>query len=105
MEYRKPTQEQLERAKNADIIEFLKSYMGFEFKPSGKYYQCKQHNSLVVYPDRKGFVWNSQNIAGGDTIDFLRKIEGKSFPEAIETIVGEKLSGFCVFVAGTRNIL
>ena len=93
MEYRKPTQEQLERAKNADIIEFLKSYMGFEFKQSGKYYQCKQHNSLVVYPDRKGFVWNSQNIAGGDTIDFLRKVEGKSFPEAIETIVGEKLSG------------
>lgn len=89
MEYRKATSEQLDRARNADIIEFLQSYMGFEFKRSGKYYQCKQHNSLVVYPDRKGFVWNSQNISGGDTIDFLRKVEGKSFLEAIETIIGE----------------
>ena len=79
MEYKKVTPEQLDRARNADIIEFLKSYMGFEFKRSGKYYQCVQHNSLVIYPDRKGFVWNSQNISGGDTIDFLRKVEAKSF--------------------------
>lgn len=92
MEYKKVTPEQLDRARNADIIEFLKSYMGFEFKQSGKYYQCVQHNSLVVYPDRKGFVWNSQNISGGDTIDFLRKVEAKSFPEAIEAIIGEHLT-------------
>ena len=89
MEYKKFTPEQLERAKNADIISFLSAYMGFDFKQSGHYYQCKQHNSFVVYADRKGFVWNSLNISGGDTIDFLRKVEGKSFPEAIETIIGE----------------
>ena len=89
MEYRKFSQEQLDKAKNADLIAFLSAYMGLEFKRAGKYYQCKQHSSLVVYADRKGFVWNSQNISGGDTIDFLRKVEGKSFPEAIETIIGE----------------
>ena len=89
MEFRKFSQEQLDKAKNADLIAFLGAYMGLEFKRSGKYYQCKQHSSLVVYEDRKGFVWNSQNIAGGDTIDFLRKVERKSFPEAVETIIGE----------------
>ena len=89
MEYRKFSQEQLDKAKNADLIAFLSAYMGLEFKKAGKYYQCKQHSSLVVYADRKGFVWNSQNISGGDTIDFLRKVEGKSFPEAVETIIGE----------------
>lgn len=89
MEYKKFSNEQLERAKNADLIEFLRAYMGFEFKKIGRYYQCKQHNSLVVYNDRKGFVWNSHNISGGDTIDFLRKVEGKSFPEAVEIIVGK----------------
>ena len=89
MEYRKFSQEQLDKAKNADLIAFLSAYMGLEFKRAGKYFQCKQHSSLVVYADRKGFVWNSQNISGGDTIDFLRKVEGKSFPEAIETIIGE----------------
>ena len=68
MEYKKFSQEQLDRAKNADIISFLTAYMGFEFRQSGRYYQCKQHSSLVIYSDRKGFVWNSQNISGGDTI-------------------------------------
>ena len=85
MEYKQFSPEQLDRAKNADLIAFLSAYMGVEFKKAGKYYQCKQHSSLVVYADRKGFVWNSQNISGGDTIDFLRK----SFPDAIETIIGE----------------
>ena len=89
MEYKKFSPEQLDRAKNADLIDFLGAYMGLEFKKTGRYYQCKQHNSLVVYADRKGFVWNSQNISGGDTIDFLRKVEGKNFPEAVETIIGE----------------
>lgn len=90
MEFKKFTPEQIDRAKNVDIIEFLKSYMGFDFKQSGRYYQCKQHNSLVVYGDRRGFVWNSRNISGGDTIDFMRKVEGKSFPEAVEAIIGER---------------
>ena len=90
MEHKIFTPEQKQRAKNADLIEFLKAYMGFEFKKAVHYYQCVQHNRLVVYPDRKGFVWNSRNISGGDTIDFVRKVEGKSYPEAIEAIIGEK---------------
>ena len=95
MEYKKFSEEQLRRAKNADTIEFLKKHCGFDFKPAGRYYQCVQHNSLIVYADRKGFVWNSQNISGGDTIDFLRKVEGKTFPEAVETIIGEKTPVVC----------
>ena len=62
VEYKRFTEEQKEKARNADIINFLGSYMGLEFKQAGKYYQCKQHNSLVVYPNRKGFVWNSRKI-------------------------------------------
>ena len=92
MEYKRFTEEQKEQARNADIISFLGDYMGFEFKQAGKYYQCKQHNSLVIYPDRKGFVWNSRNFSGGDCIDFLRKYEGKNYFEAIETIIGESAS-------------
>ena len=65
MEYKKFTDEQLDRAKNADLIEFLKAYMNFEFKKAGRYYQCVQHNSLIVYADRQGFVWNSRHISGG----------------------------------------
>lgn len=49
MEYRKFSQEQLDKAKNADLIAFLSAYMGLEFKRAGKYYQCKQHSSLLHF--------------------------------------------------------
>ena len=65
MEYKKFTDEQLDRAKNADIIAFLGAYNGWTFKKAGQYYQCDQHDSLLVYADRQGFVWNSRNISGG----------------------------------------
>ena len=85
MEYKRFTEEQKEKARNADIINFLGSYMGFEFKQAGKYYQCKQHNSLVVYPNRKGFVWNSRNISGSVTKDLnIKKGYG---------IIGKKQNG------------
>ena len=61
MEYKKFTPEQLDRAKNADIIAFLGAYNGWTFKKAGQYYQCDQHDSLLVYADRQGFVWNSFN--------------------------------------------
>lgn len=40
-------------------------------------------------------MWKSRNISGGDTIDFLRKVEGKSFPEAVEAITGETAPVVC----------
>ena len=35
MEYKKFSQEQLNRAKNADIISFLTAYIGFELRQRG----------------------------------------------------------------------
>lgn len=95
MEYKRFTAEQLDRAKNADLIAFLEKYNGWTFKKSGQYYQCEQHDSFLVYADRQGFVWNSRNISGGDTIDFLRKVEGKTFPEAVKAITGETAPVLC----------
>lgn len=78
MEYKRFTDEERQKAKNTDMIAFLESYMGFEFKKVGKYYQCRQHDSLMIYPDRQGFSWNSRNILGSDAIDFLRNFEVKN---------------------------
>lgn len=89
MEYKKFTPEQLERAKNADLVSFLSAHYGYDFEKSGKYYVCKQHNSLVIYADRQGFVWNSLNISGGDAIDFLRKVENMNYPDSVEMLIGE----------------
>ena len=87
MEYKRFTDEERDKAKNTDMIDFLGKYMGFEFKKVGKYYRCRQHDSLVICPDRQGFSWNSRNISGSDAIDFLRNVEKKSFREAMEIIL------------------
>lgn len=83
------TKEQIEKARNTDIIDFLQSYQGFTFKQTGKYYKCKEHNSLVIYSDRKGFIWNSKNIHGNNAIDFLEKVDGVNFLDAVKTLIGE----------------
>ncbi len=87
MEYKRFTNEERQKAKNTDMIACLGNYMGLEFKKVGIYYQCRHHDSLMIYPDRQGFSWNSRNISGSDAIDFLRNIEGKSFREAMEIIL------------------
>lgn len=88
------TPEQLEKAYNADIIQFLQMYKGLDFVKKGNYYQCKQHDSLMVYGNRKGFVWNSQKIGGGGAIDFLCRVDGLSFPKAVEAIIGERAAEY-----------
>lgn len=92
--YKKFTSEQLERAYNADIIEFLKGYAGFDFTQKNRFYECKQHDSLIVCGDRKSFFWNSKNIRGGGAVDFLQRIEGMSFPEAVEAVIGERVAEY-----------
>lgn len=88
--YKEFTSEQLEKAYNADIIEFLR-YKGFDFIKSGRFYKCKQHDGLIVCGDRKSFFWNSKNIRGGGAVDFLQRIEGMSFPEAV---IGERAAEY-----------
>lgn len=90
MAYEKYTQEQIEQARNTDIIDFLGRYKGLNFKRQGRYYRCtnEDSNSLVVYSDRKGFVWNSHDIKGSSVIDYLQKVENMTFVEAMKTLVG-----------------
>lgn len=90
MSYQHFDEHQLYRAKNADIINFLESYYGYTFKKSGKYFSCKEHDSLVIFPDRKGFFWNSRGIKGGDVIDFLCRVEGRTFAEAVGIILNQR---------------
>ena len=74
MEYKRFTDEERQKAKNTDMIAFLESYMGFEFKKVGKYYQCRQHDSLMIYPDRQGFSWKPSRSSAMSAAAFSSKI-------------------------------
>ena len=78
---------QLDAVRNTDMIDFLSRKEGFVFKQTGRYFKCTEHNSLVVYPDRKMWVWNSQRLNGLNCIDWLMKVDGYSFQEAAEQLI------------------
>ena len=80
------TQEQIDRANQADIVSFLQS-QGEQLTHAGQEYRWKRHDSLTV----RGNKWyrHSQSKGGGP-VDFVMEFFGKSFTEAVELLTGEQ---------------
>lgn len=79
------TQEQIDRANQVDLEQFLRS-QGEQVIKSGNEYRWKRHDSLTV----KGNKWfrHSQS-KGGYPVEFAMEFFGKSFPEAVQMLIGE----------------
>ena len=80
------TQEQIDRANQADLVLFLQS-QGEPLERAGQEYRWKRHDSLTV----RGNKWyrHSQSKGGGP-VDFVMEFFGRSFTEAVELLTGEK---------------
>ena len=80
------TQEQIDRANQADLVLFLQS-QGEPLERAGQEYRWKRHDSLTV----RGNKWYRHSVSrGGGPIDFVMEFFGKSFTEAVELLTGEK---------------
>lgn len=88
-EYIRYSPEELEAARKTDMIDFLGRVEGFTFKRTGTYYQCREHNSLVIYPNRQLWCWNSQDLKGLNCLDWLQKVRGLSFQESCKYVIGD----------------
>ena len=83
------TKEQIERANAVDLEQFLRN-RGETLKRSGKDMQWEAHDSLKI----RGNKWyRFSNDKGGYPIDFVMEFYGKTFPEAVEMLIGEKAEG------------
>lgn len=83
----------IERAKNTDMIALLESEEGFSFKSSTygeREFKCIEHNSLVVNGNRRRWYWNSRQVGGNNAIDYLVKIRGMNFRDAVLHLVGDR---------------
>lgn len=82
----------IERAKNTDMIAFLESEEGFSFKSTygEREFKCIEHNSLVVNGNRRRWYWNSRQVGGNNAIDYLVKIRGMNFRDAVLHLVGDR---------------
>lgn len=80
------TQEQIDRANQVNLEQFLRS-QGEVLVKSGREYRWKNHDSLTV----KGNKWfrHSQS-KGGYPIDFVMEFYDKTFPEAMQMLIGEE---------------
>lgn len=82
----------IERAKNTDMIALLESEEGFSFKSTygEREFKSIEHNSLVVNGNRRRWYWNSRQVGGNNAIDYLVKIRGMNFRDAVLHLVGDR---------------
>lgn len=79
------TKEEKERARRTDIVDLLRRE-GETLKRSGKEYQWRDGAEKVTV---RGNLWYHQyDQEGGDAIDFVRRFYEKSYPEAMEYLLG-----------------
>lgn len=83
------TKEQIERAKEWDLLSYLQTYEPQELKKSGgREYRTVTHDSLKISNGK--WHWHSQGIGGRTALDYLIKVRGLGFVEAVETLCGER---------------
>ena len=79
------TEQEKEQARQTDIAQLLYS-QGETLKRSGSEYEWKNGSQKVTI---RGNLWFHQyEQQGGDAIDFVRRFYNKSYPEAMEYLLG-----------------
>ena len=84
------TPEDIQQAKQLDLLTYLQIYEPDQLvKVSGDTYCTKEHDSLKISNGK--WHWFSRQIGGKTALDYLVKVKGCSFLEALEIIQGKPL--------------
>lgn len=80
------TDEQKELARQTDLVSLLRR-QGERVKRSGSEYEWMDGSQKVTV---RGNLWFHQyDLEGGDAIDFVQRYYNKTYPEAVEYLLGE----------------
>ena len=80
--------EVIEQARQIDLLTYLKNCEPHELvRISGNNYTTRSHDSLKISNGK--WMWWSQRIGGHNALDYLVKVRGVSFVEAVETLMGK----------------
>lgn len=81
------TKEQIEKAKEWDLLSYLQTYEPHELKRCGPHEYCtRTHDSLKISNGK--WCWNSRGIGGRTALDYLIKVRGMDFVGAVEVLCG-----------------
>ncbi len=77
--------EVVQRVKQMDLLTYLKNYEPYELVHfSGNTYTTRTHDSLKISNGK--WMWWSQGIGGRSALDYLIKVRGYDFLEAVQMI-------------------
>ena len=80
--------EVVEQARQIDLLTYLQSCEPQELvRISSNNYTTRTHDSLKISNGK--WMWWSQRIGGYNALDYLVKVKGCSFVEAVETLMGK----------------
>ena len=85
MPYIKFTEEEIQRAGNIDIAELLRAE-GETVKPEGSWYAWMDGTEKVSI--KANTFFHQYERKGGNAIDFVRRFMNKTFPEAVQYLLG-----------------
>ena len=81
------SKEQIEKAKEWDLLSYLETYEPHELKRCGPHEYCtRTHDSLKISNGK--WCWNSRGIGGRTALDYLIKVRGMDFVGAVEALCG-----------------
>ncbi len=89
------TTEQIQRARDTDLFDYLQRYESDVLKRDGPNYRHKEHDSLVYVTAKKYWYWNSRSKKI-NALDYLMLIRGYSFVEAVKILAGEDIPRMAV---------
>ena len=79
--------EDIQRAREMDLLTYLTYYEPGNLKHvSGNVFSTVEHDSLIINNGK--WCWFSQQIGGKSALDYLIKVKGIPFRDAVERIIG-----------------
>lgn len=86
--------EQIEAARAMSAIEYLRSYDAKRLKKSSARHEWEltDHDSFKINEITSAWHWKSRDIGGYNALDFLVKVDGMDFVEAVQFLSGQNPS-------------
>jgi len=80
--------EDIKRAKEVDLLTYLKNYEPWELvHVKGNQYRTASHDSLKISNGK--WMWWSEGIGGKSAVDYLIKVRGMDFTDAVQAVIGQ----------------
>lgn len=96
------SEEQLRSVKEIDLLSYLKAYEPGNLRHLGRNDYClRDHDSLKISNGK--WFWFSRNTGGHNALDYLIKVRGYSFPDAVRQLSPEAGIPVCEYIEPERR--